>query len=194
MPFCARIARYIPIAAGTSPITVSRYTAVSSCRSPSFCAPSASAVTPTSRKRTHSRNPVNPVTNGDVASTQRRRERRDKRREAKTTCFLVLSAFPLRSLRLCVEKNVGDTVNLAIETVTQSAHIAQVARLRRVVPDLAPQVGDMVVHNARRSEGVVPPRRGDQLIAAQHASACANEGIQQLELDRRKFHRPPAQA
>src|ERR1019366_4446675 len=51
-----------------------------------------------------------------------------------------------------------------------------------------------VVHYARRSERVGPPRRRDQLVAAQHPPACANEAIQQLELDRRQFHRPSSQA
>src|SRR5260370_31333417 len=140
MPFWERIDRYMPMAAGTSPITVSRYIAVSSWRSPSDCAASVRAVRAISRVR------------------------------------------------------LSGEWKLAIEAISQAAHVAQVARLCRVVPDLAPQVGDVIIHDARGRESVLAPGRGDQLIAAQHAAACANEGIQQFELDRCKFHGAASQA
>src|SRR5260370_9844672 len=140
MPFWKRPARYMPMAAGTSHITVSRYIAVSS--------------------------------GGTTADWGGR----------------VSDVRAITRMRLCGEWK------LAIEAISQAAHVAQVARLCRVVPDLAPQVGDVIIHDARGRESVLAPGRGDQLIAAQHAAACANEGIQQFELDRCKFHGAASQA
>src|SRR5260370_34397352 len=115
MPFWERIDRYMPMAAGTSPITVSRYIAVSSWRSPSDCAASVSAVRAITRMRPR-----------DGPSTQRRRDAEISAEKTVYEIAFVFSALVSASLRLCVE------TNLAIEAISQAAHVAQVARLCRV--------------------------------------------------------------
>src|SRR5581483_1410587 len=72
---------------------------------------------------------------------------------------------------------------LAIEAVPQSPHIHQVARIRWVRFDLAPQVGDMVIHDPFRRKRIASPAAVQQLVAAQHPPRRADEQRKQLELD-----------
>src|SRR5690242_3893782 len=79
-----------------------------------------------------------------------------------------------------------------LEPVAQAAHVAQVLRVGRIVLNLAAQVRDVVVDNARAGIGVLAPDTVDELIAAQHAAAGADKQAEQLELDGRQIDRASA--
>src|ERR1051326_6816716 len=79
-----------------------------------------------------------------------------------------------------------------IEAVSEPAHTNKVARLRRVLLDLIPEIVDMCINDAVRKKNVLVPYQFDKPVETEHLPYILKQRPEQLEFKRSQIYFPAA--